>query len=177
MTGTSLRRVPQVTGGDMGCRQSPRSRAAGSRCREPGVRLGTWIGRIEHRRDGADPAWNLSYAANDARRIEGALKERLAALGEFDVRPVRLVIDAESSPEEAAGTREHLRAVLDRLAGRAADPAAIQRIPGAAALERAQPEDLVIISISSPGFTDQAGAFHSILAGIGPVMPPSLHLS
>jgi len=84
------------------------------------------------------------------------------------VVPIRLVSDRGAArPDEAEATKGHLQTVLDRLAGRPVDQARLAEVPGAWRLSRAEPEDLVLLSVSSHGYTDRRGIFHFVLADIG----------
>jgi hypothetical protein len=59
-----------------------------------------------------------------------------------------------------------LKAVFDLLAGREAEPMARARIPNAARLQEATPDDLVLITASTHGYTDQAGTFYLLPSDI-----------
>ena len=117
----------------------------------------------------SSPAWSLRYAASDAFEIIRVLAERLAATHLYArVVPVRLVSDEPGSPAgDGAATKRNLEVVLDRLAGREVPAARLSAVAGADRILPARPEDLVILAISSHGFTDRAGAFHFVLADIG----------
>jgi WD40 repeat protein len=75
---------------------------------------------------------------------------------------------------ENRATKAHLRAVLDVLAGRQADTALLKDIPNADKLRPARPEDLIIISASSHGYTDSDGIFYIVPSdtGTAPVSSP-----
>ena len=116
------------------------------------------------------PAWNLQYAANDARRMNAVVSERLGSTkvggaNQFgSVVPIRLVSDAGGLQEgELPATQASLRAVLDVLAGRTKPDSRLQKL---GLQEKAQPEDLVLISVSSHGYTDDRGTFHFVLADV-----------
>jgi WD40 repeat protein/uncharacterized caspase-like protein len=114
-------------------------------------------------------AWDLRFAANDARRLQSAVAARLAAGGEYEeVVSVPLISDYASdggrkaSPrvvKESSATKANFRAVLDALAGKEVEASALKSIPNASALRRATPEDLVVISFSSHGYADERGNF------------------
>lgn len=91
----------------------------------------------------ADPKWNLSYAVADAHAIVEALRGRLS--GYERVVPVLLT--------DARATKAGLANVLRLLAGRDGAP-----VPEP--LEPARPEDLVLLSLSTHGHTDDKGRFH-----------------
>ena len=103
------------------------------------------------------PSWDLRYAVNDARRLGGVVAERLRATNQFEeVVSIRLVADvAARAVDEGPATRTALRVVLDRLAGRPLTIEQLATVPGLAQGERAQPEDLVLLAVSSHGYTVQ----------------------
>jgi WD40 repeat protein len=139
---------------------------------------------------------NLRYAANDARQVQESLTERLAAQGEYDeVVDLPLVSDytvtladgstiasqdaviikaerndlrdGQKHVTENNTTKAHLRSVLDVLAGRQADAALLKDIPNADKLRPARPEDLILISVSSHGYTDSDGIFYIVPSDTG----------
>lgn len=111
---------------------------------------------------------NLQYAANDARRTSKVLYDKLSGTRQFvDVVTIPLVSDVKSERGEAAATKAHLQTVLDLLAGRPVSDERKHEIPGYQRIEKAQPEDLVILSFSSHGYTDDRGVFHMVLNDIG----------
>jgi hypothetical protein len=57
------------------------------------------------------------------------------------------------------------------LAGRPVEGSRLAAIPGAAQLRRAEPEDLVLVAVSSHGYTGRHGIFHFVLADIGTNQP------
>jgi WD40 repeat protein len=115
-------------------------------------------------------AWDLRFAANDARRLQEVVSARVAQSGDYaEVVRVPLVSDYElkdgkkASPRvvsEASATKANFKAVLDLLAGKSVDAAMLKGIPDAGQLKQATPEDLVIISFSSHGYADERGAFY-----------------
>jgi WD40 repeat protein len=125
-----------------------------------------------------NPAWDLRFAANDARRLQEVVSERLAREGTYsEVVSVPLVSDYESKDgrkseprvlTEAAATKANFRAVLDVLAGKAVDPQLLKSIPAAEHLRPAAPEDLVLISFSSHGYADERGNFYLLPSDTGP---------
>jgi WD40 repeat protein len=120
-------------------------------------------------------AWKLNYAANDARQMSKVVGDKLGGTKQFgEVVRVRLVSDAPGKQEagEAAATKVHLQAVLDVLAGRREmDEVLKKEIPDIAHVAKAEPEDLVLLSFSSHGYTDDRGVFHIVLWDIGKDTP------
>jgi hypothetical protein len=121
----------------------------------------------------SSPAWDLLYAVNDARSLGATLAASLSAGQQFaEVVPIRLVSDHdEPRPGEAEAVKAHLQTVLDLLAGRPVSPERIRAVPEAKKLRPARPEDLVLLAISSHGYTDTTGGFRFVLADIGPNQP------
>ncbi len=122
----------------------------------------------------SDPAWDLSFSAADARLASGELGKALKQAGRHEVVPVVLATDRGAArrpprPGEAAATSANFKAVLERLAGRPADPAALAAIPGSDRLTTATPDDLVLLFASSHGYTDRKGAYFLFPSDIGPV--------
>ena len=113
-----------------------------------------------------DPAWDLRYCVNDARRLQGALVPDLAKTGQFRrVISVPLISDAHTH----TATKAALRAVLARLAGEPADAQALISVPDAAWLQKALPEDLVLLTFSCHGIANSSGGdFYLLPSDIGP---------
>ncbi|MDR3152726.1 MAG: caspase family protein [Deltaproteobacteria bacterium] len=93
--------------------------------------------------DFSDPAWNLSYADEDARGLSEALREVLA--GERPVEAVRL----STAEGDVPPTKEGLKAALAALAGG----------EGASG-----PDDMVVVTVSTHGLTSADGVFHILPA-------------
>lgn len=101
------------------------------------------------------PAWDLEYAANDARLLGSALAERLRASGRFDeVVQTLLVSDAETP---GGATRDAIAQALAALSPAVAGDAA----PG--------PDDVVIVSFAGHGAVSGDGQFHLLPHDIGDV--------
>ncbi|HEX7312595.1 MAG TPA: caspase family protein [Pyrinomonadaceae bacterium] len=108
-----------------------------------------------------NPAFNLSYAANDARRMQQALTSRLAATGRYEeVVPVSLISDAATVRADA--TKANFRAVLRLLAGKSGATPELGKIANAEKLRAATPDDLVLILYSGHGFTGPKGLFYLV---------------
>jgi WD40 repeat protein len=115
-------------------------------------------------------AWDLRFAANDARRLQEVVAARVRDGGEYEeVVGVPLISDYASDAgrkavpralKEAAATKGNFRAVLGLLAGLKVDEEVLKGIPNAGRLAPATPEDLVIISFSSHGYADERGRFY-----------------
>lgn len=122
--------------------------------------------------------WDLRFAANDARRLQEVVADRADRTGEYDeVVRVPLISDFETEAgrkvaprrlTESTATKANFKTVLDLLAGRRVDPAALKSVPSASRLRAATPEDLVIISFSSHGYADERGNFYLMPFDTGP---------
>ncbi len=129
-------------------------------------------------------AFDLGFAANDARRLQGVLSEKLKATGEYEeVVPITLLSDYEwkdgrrtITVEQA--TKGNVKLALDLLAGRPVDPAWLAGIANADKLRPARPEDLVILSFASHGYADEVGRFYFVTydtgAGAGRAITPDV---
>ncbi len=111
-----------------------------------------------------NPAWNLAYAANDARTMLAALEQRLGSGGAYaEVVTVPLLSER---PAEGTATKGDILAVLALLAGRPVDAASRARIPNAARLAAAGPDDLVVLTFSGHGYGER-GAFYLLAQDTG----------
>lgn len=108
-----------------------------------------------------NPAWNLRYAANDARQISQSLAPLLKNQKNYEeVVTIPLISDTDG-PNLA--TKANIKAVLDVLSGRKAD---VSAIPGGDTLRQAAPDDLVLISFAGHGF-GEGGLFYLIPSDTG----------
>ncbi|MFL6256850.1 MAG: hypothetical protein ACJ74T_17730 [Pyrinomonadaceae bacterium] len=121
--------------------------------------------------------WDLRFAANDARRLQEVVAARVREGGEYEeVVSVPLISDYASeggrkaSPrvlKETAATKQNFKAVLDLLAGKKVEAEVLKGIPNAEKIERATPEDLIIVSFSSHGYADERGRFFLFTSDVG----------
>jgi WD40 repeat protein/uncharacterized caspase-like protein len=120
-----------------------------------------------------DPAWDLRYADDDARRLVQVLEPRLKATGQYkEVVPILLLADwverdGVRTVTAATATKQNVKAVLDILAGRDVPEDVRDALPNGARLHRAEPDDLVLIAYSSHGYADRAGNFYLFPYDIG----------
>lgn len=102
------------------------------------------------------PAWDLGFAASDARLIGETLSARMRALGSFDeVVRIELVSDIDT-PD--AATKQAIREALRKLS----------RGVGVN-VRPVGPDDVVIVSFSGHGAVDGQGVFHLLPHDIGEV--------
>jgi WD40 repeat protein/uncharacterized caspase-like protein/tetratricopeptide (TPR) repeat protein len=108
-----------------------------------------------------NPAWNLSFAANDAREMSKALTQKLDAANQYlEVVPLSLVSDGQSAPGEAKAIKKNIEMVLKRLAGERVEEGIIKAIPNLDRVKKATPQDLIVISFSTHGYADESSVFY-----------------
>jgi hypothetical protein len=118
-------------------------------------------------------AWDLKFAANDARWVEETVGKRLSNTDQYEeVVPVALISDYEIKDgqrllTEKLATKQNFRTVLEVLSGRKVQPERLRDIRNADKLKPARPEDLVLISFSSHGHTDERREFYVLPHDIG----------
>jgi len=118
--------------------------------------------------------WDLSFAASDASLMQQALVKRLS--NQYDVVPIELVSDYKVKNgirkiTKNHATREALHAVLQALAGHLGKSGALsdalKGVVNANQLRRAEPDDLVLLTVSSHGYTDADGRYYLIPSNSG----------
>jgi len=124
------------------------------------------------------PAWNLKYAANDARKMREVLSARLNGSKQFtEVVDIALLSDDEKQTEKVVekrdATKANIRTVLELLAGKEPEPNRLDTFRKAVGeetfrkLQQARPEDAVFLSFSSHGYADRNGIFYILPTDIG----------
>ena len=127
-----------------------------------------------------NPKWSLQYAVNDALKIRDALSDKLKQLRQadglsnrYEVVALALVSDYNQNGalKSNDATKPKIQAVFDLLAGRTINSelmaALTSSVPQASQLRKAEPDDLVLISFSSHGYTDRNGNFFILPYDIG----------
>ncbi len=104
-----------------------------------------------------NPAFNLRYAANDARAYSRSFTAALDSTGNFD-EVVHIPLISEPGSDGMAATRDNFAAVLSALAGNGEH---------AAVSHPADTNDSIIVTFSGHGYADEAGRFHFLLEDIG----------
>lgn len=118
--------------------------------------------------------FDLEFAGDDARRMAEVVTQKLNATGQYEkVIPVTLISDYETKEgrriaTEKQATKDNFHAVLDRLAGKNVDRKLLEGVKNADQLQKATPDDLVLIMYSSHGYADRAGNFYFIPYDTGP---------
>lgn len=119
--------------------------------------------------------FDLSFAANDARRIQQVFAQKLPSTGEYDeIVQVPLISDYQMRGgqrviTEDLATKANVKAVFDLLSGKKVAPEIAKRIPNADKLLEATPDDLVLVSFSCHGFADDNGDFYFVPYDTGKV--------
>jgi uncharacterized caspase-like protein len=118
-----------------------------------------------------EPKWDLHFAASDASLMQEALAARLGQQ-QYEVVPIKLVSNYKETNGVREITEKHatkgaLQAVLQVLAGQANKSAALTGVAHADQLRRAEPDDLVLLTVSSHGYTDGKGLFYIIPSDSG----------
>jgi len=97
----------------------------------------------------ANPAFNLNFAVADARAVAEELRRQQAQLGTFAKTQVVELLNQQA-------TKQNLLFALARLAGTAQEPPPAGAPAELVKLEKAQPEDAVVIYFSGHGTAQQA---------------------
>ncbi|MGA9770538.1 MAG: caspase family protein [Blastocatellia bacterium] len=112
--------------------------------------------------------FDLNFAANDARRVQKIVSDRLAKTGDYEeIIQVPLVSDHKTRDgkrvlTEKTATKGNLKTVIALLSGHQMAAELTKDIPSANKIRQARPEDLVLISFSSHGFADEDGNFYFV---------------
>jgi WD40 repeat protein len=107
-----------------------------------------------------NPDWNLDFAANDAHLIDETLSAKLRATGDYEdvvnvmVTSEERVVNGQREMVKTA-TKENFRKIMRLLAGEKLAESETKEIPNAQKIEKATPEDVVLIFCSSHGYRDQ----------------------
>lgn len=110
--------------------------------------------------------YSLSYADLDAREFQRVVPEKLRATGVYEVVPVQLVSTYENGRLVDDATKQNIRTVFNLLAGKSVSPEARQKIPNSQRIEKATPDDLIIITLSSHGYSTKNGDFYFLPSDI-----------
>jgi len=124
--------------------------------------------------DYGNPAFDLSYAADDA----SAMAKALSADGRLSrYQVVRVVLTADKA--NRFDTKETLKAALELMAGptdrgkagwQEKEKILRAQVSGGRDLSPATPDDLVIVSFSGHGYTDERNEFYLVMPEVGPLL-------
>jgi hypothetical protein len=121
-----------------------------------------------------NPAWNLEFAASDAVIAARTMATTLATSNKYELVPLSLLSDFRTGNQPAAGklpTKANLKEVIELLSGERQSPALLKNVREAAKLQRATPDDLVFIFLSSHGLYRKIASierFYFLPFDIGP---------
>lgn len=120
-----------------------------------------------------NPAYNLNYAAVDARKTQEILGDRLKAkLKGTGSKLIQINLVSDNQTNEKTATKPIIKSMFNRLAGKTGEtlefPVTIdgQKI-SADKLPAVQPEDTLIITYSGHGYADANGIFYLLPYDIG----------
>jgi hypothetical protein len=110
-----------------------------------------------------DSRWNLDFAVPSAQAAGHLLHDKLAE--KYQV--VDITLFSTLSPDSPQvmlqqATRDHLKAVLDLLAGRKVNDIVRQEVDPDHKIRPATPDDAVVLFISSHGYADPKGNFYVV---------------
>jgi len=124
--------------------------------------------------------YDLNYAANDARRMQDVLGERLKVklkATNQKLYQIPIVSDKADGARPAVNnaTKEVIKGVFSLFAGKAVSSEILEKIPvkengkdiNSKDLPQIEPEDTLIISVSSHGYAAQSGIFYILPNDIG----------
>lgn len=126
-----------------------------------------------------NPAWDLQYAADDARSMSEVVSARLRRRKEFsEVIEIPLIADVTTTPSgetavRRGATKSNVKSVLELLGGKTPTPRQLTALANAVGAEtvkkisEAKPDDMVLLSFSSHGYADRNGVFYILPADIG----------
>ncbi|MBK6973093.1 MAG: caspase family protein [Sterolibacteriaceae bacterium] len=120
------------------------------------------------------PAWNLHFAANDARSMARTLSRRISETRAFEEVVELTMLSDAGAPNHA--TKAHLRAVFAALAGAPADASLLKAVPNGNRLTAATPDDLVIFSFAGHGKGGSDQLFYLFPQDIGKDARQSVNL-
>lgn len=120
-----------------------------------------------------NPAYNLRYAVNDARKMQEIIGERMKAARDkySEVIQIPLLSDYGEGQTltENTARKAIIRGVFSLLAGNKDEVPAdvLQQIPNREKIKAVEPEDTLIIAYSGHGYADQSGIFYLLPYDIG----------
>jgi WD40 repeat protein len=122
-----------------------------------------------------NPAWDLYFAANDARIIQSVLSQKIAesqSNNYSDIIPITLISEYQYQQGQRVitnnqATKQIIQALFNKLSGQSIDSRLLAGIPNADKLQTAQPEDMLLLSFSSHGHADNKGNFYLFPYDIG----------
>ncbi len=120
-----------------------------------------------------NPAYNLLYAANDARKMQEIIGERLKAerAKYSEVIQIPLVSDYDKNKTVTENTAQKaiIKGVFSLLSGKVREVPenVLKQIPNRDQIKAVEPEDTLIVTFSGHGYADQSGIFYLLPYDIG----------
>ena len=131
-----------------------------------------------------NPAYDLRYAANDARKMQEIIGSRLKADNEQYAEVVQIPLvsdhDADGNLSENAAQKAVIKGVFSLLEGRTMKDVSaeiskenpqladvLKNIPNIEKIKAVEPEDTLIITYAGHGYADQSGIFYLLPYDIG----------
>ena len=106
------------------------------------------------------PGFGLSKSNYDADQFQLVLPEKLRQTGNYDVIPIRLVTAYEKGELVENATKENIKAVFEMLSGKKISAERKQKIPNSERIRRSTPDDLIIVTFSTHGYSTRGGDFY-----------------
>lgn len=106
------------------------------------------------------PGFDLSASNYDANQFQSVIPEKLRQTGNYDVIPIRLVSAYEDGELVENATKENIEAVFEMLSGKEISTERKQKIPNSERIRRSTPDDLIIVTFSTHGYSTRGGDFY-----------------
>ena len=104
--------------------------------------------------------WNLNHGADDAYQFQKVVPEKLRRVGTYEVIPIELVSDQKDGKLIDNATKQIIKAVFDLLAGRGISMETQQKIPNYQQIRPAMPDDFVLVTFSTHGYSAKNSDFY-----------------
>jgi WD40 repeat protein len=120
-----------------------------------------------------NPAYDLRYAVNDARKMQEIVGARLKAYGDKYSEVIQLLLTSDYGPDkrlaENTAQKAIIKGVFSLLAGKEKEvpPDVLGRIPSRDQIRPVEPGDTLIIAYSGHGYADRSGIFYLLPYDIG----------
>ena len=106
------------------------------------------------------PRFRLSLSNYDVNQFQTVVPEKLTQIGFYEVVPIRLVTAYEDGRLVEDATKQNIETIFELLAGKEVAAERKQKIPNAERVRKATPDDLIIVTFSSHGYSTRGGDFY-----------------
>ena len=106
------------------------------------------------------PRFRLSLSNYDVNQFQSAVAEKLGKVGIYEVIPIQLVTAYEDGRLVEDATKQNIETIFELLAGKEVAAERKQKIPNAERVRKATPDDLIIVTFSSHGYSTRGGDFY-----------------